>query len=57
MEKMDKFEVMAEQIEILVYNDYVNEQEIEILTDEIKRLSDLVEALAWQLTVEVEEYE
>lgn len=57
MEKMDKFEVMAEQIEILLYNDYCNEQEIEILTDEIKRLSDLVESLAWQLTVEVEEYE
>lgn len=57
MEKMDKFEVMAEQIEILVYNDYVREQELEILTEEVSRLSGLVEALVWGLTEEVEEYE
>lgn len=57
MEKMDKFEVMAEQIEILVYNDYVREQELEILTEEIRSLRDMVEWVLFAVTEEVEEYE
>lgn len=57
MEKMDKFEVMAEQIEILVYNDYVREQELEILAEEIRSLRDMVEWVLFAVTEEVEEYE
>lgn len=54
---MDKFEVMAEQIEILVYNDYVREQELEILAEEIRSLRDMVEWVLFAVSEEVEENE
>lgn len=57
MKKIKKLEEVEEMISILLYDNYVREQEIEMLTEEIKRLSDLVEAFVWQNTEEVEEYE
>lgn len=57
MKKMKKLEEMEEMVEMALYDNYVVEQELKVLTEEVRRLSDLIEAFVWENTEEVEKYE
>lgn len=57
MKKNDKLKEMEEMIKMSLYDNYVVEQELKVLTEEVRRLSDLIEAFVWENTEEVEKYE